>query len=82
MTSDPRDYKVELSGGSGTGPAPAAGAAARPFLSVKFECCGAYQRIYRSRDGKSYAGRCPRCGKPVQFPIGAGGTTCRYFVVR
>jgi hypothetical protein len=53
----------------------------RPFLSVQFACCGVYQRIYKTADGMSYQGRCPRCGKPVKFAIGEGGTSSRAFIV-
>jgi hypothetical protein len=53
----------------------------RPYLSVQFACCSTYQRIYKSPDGTSYQGRCPRCGKPVKFAIGEGGTTSRAFIV-
>lgn len=62
-------------------PAPAANPA-RPFLSVHFACCGVYQRVYRSADGRSYHGRCPRCTMPVRFVVGDGGTGARTFVVR
>jgi hypothetical protein len=55
--------------------------AARPYLSVRFACCNVYQRIYRSADGASYQGRCPRCGKAVKFLVGEGGTDARSFVV-
>jgi len=81
MAADPRDFKVEL---SSTGTAPAAGggnAAKRPYLSVVFRCCGVYQRIYRSNDGATYSGRCPKCARPVQFKVGPGGTDERFFVV-
>jgi hypothetical protein len=53
----------------------------RPYLSVRFACCNVYLRIYRDADGKSYTGRCPRCGKPVKFAVGEDGTDCRTFVV-
>jgi hypothetical protein len=53
----------------------------QPFLQVEFACCNTYQRIYRSRDGASYQGRCPRCGKPVKFSIGDCGTSARAFIV-
>jgi hypothetical protein len=83
MASDPRDYKLELS----TAAAAAQGmpedrTCGRPFLSVHFACCGAYQRVYRAADGKSYEGRCPRCARPVKFVVGEGGTPARCFVAR
>lgn len=53
----------------------------RPYLSVNFACCGVYQRIYRSPDGSCYAGRCPRCARPVTFKVGQGGTSARFFTV-
>jgi hypothetical protein len=96
--SDPRDYRLEISGGDSKAPAGAAqgpptpvrgrsGAGAgsagqRPYLSVHFACCGVYQRVYQDRDGKTYHGRCPRCAAPVRFVVGAGGTPARSFVVR
>jgi hypothetical protein len=94
MPSDPRDYKLDLSGTMGpgetsaggatgpVGPSTQAGPAARPFLSVHFACCGAYQRVYRAADGGNYEGRCPRCGRPVKFVVGEGGTSARAFVAR
>ena len=54
----------------------------RPFISVQFACCNVYLRIYRSADGKHYRGRCPKCGVPVNFVVGEGGTSARTFVVR
>ena len=81
MASDPRDYKVELSSLSPDTASPATAAIGRPFLSVLFACCSVYQRIYRAPDGTSYAGRCPRCGKAVRFPIGQQGTAARFFTV-
>jgi hypothetical protein len=77
--TDPRDYKLDLH--SGPAPAPLTPSVLGSYLSVRFACCGAYQRIYRARDGSCYRGRCPRCGKPVRFPIGPGGTSHRFFVV-
>ena len=90
MASDPRDYKLDLSATGGTAPADAAAGmqaprvnpSARPFLSVHFACCGAYQRVYRAADGASYEGRCPRCARPVKFVVGEGGTSSRSFVAR
>jgi hypothetical protein len=81
--SDPRDYNLDVSGvtpvqtgGKGSG-----AARFKPYLSVRFACCGVYQRVYRDADGRRYRGRCPRCARAVTFAVGAGGTTARYFVV-
>ena len=87
MAGDLRDYKVELSGDAGQSPAgnaarPGGATAPRPFLSVLFACCGVYQRVYRSAAGKDYQGRCPRCGRPVRFVVGEGGTSARCFVAK
>ena len=82
---DDRDYKVDLSSAAtGAGPQqPSDGAptAGRPFISVQFDCCNVYLRIYRSPDGAAYRGRCPKCGKPVHFAVGQGGTDARVFRV-
>jgi len=51
----------------------------RPFLGIHFACCNTYTRIYKTADGKAYAGFCPRCHKPVRVPIGEGGTKERFF---
>ena len=81
--SDPRDYKLGLgTGGAESPPTAVGGTVRRPYLSVHFACCGAYQRIYRDADGKTYRGRCPRCATPVTFAVGAGGTSARSFIVR
>jgi hypothetical protein len=86
---DDRDYKLDLStaatnatAGANTGGTPASSpATARPFISVQFDCCNVYLRIYRSPDGSAYHGRCPKCGKPVHFAVGQGGTDSRVFRV-
>lgn len=54
-------------------------ATGRPFIGVKFECCSLYSRVYRNQAENAYEGRCPRCAKPVRFPIGPGGTSSRFF---
>jgi hypothetical protein len=77
--SDPRDYKLDVAGIKPR--LENASLKGRPFLSVLFACCGVYQRIYRNADGSAYSGRCPRCGKPVKFAVGRGGTDERNFVV-
>jgi hypothetical protein len=79
--SDPRDYKLDLSSLPNKEPAQTPSPGARPFLMVKFACCGVYQRIYRSPDGKRYEGHCPKCARPVKFRVAEGGTDARAFVV-
>ena len=82
MPLDPRDYRIELSGGGRDATRePQTRAEARPFVGVRFACCDVYVRIYRSPDGKGYRGHCPRCAKPVNFVVGPGGTDARTFVV-
>jgi len=51
----------------------------RPWLGVLFDCCGVYARIHRTRDGRSYAGHCPKCNNSVRVGIGRGGTSHRMF---
>jgi hypothetical protein len=80
MARDHRDYRLDLSSATPTDDAASAGAG-RPYLAVHFACCNVYQRIYRCADGSAYRGRCPRCGKTVNFPVGTGGTECRFFRV-
>jgi hypothetical protein len=81
MTGDPRDYKLDVAGLSQpSGGTPAAGQP-RPFIGVKFNCCGTYQRVYRTADGQSYRGRCPRCMRAIEFKVGPGGSDARFFVV-
>jgi hypothetical protein len=79
--TDPRDYKLDISSLGKPGAASKPAATSKPFLSVLFECCGVYQRIYKSPDGKAYRGACPRCGLPVNFAVGESGTSARFFRV-
>jgi hypothetical protein len=81
---DDRDYKLDLSPAAAGEPSPApadGNPTARPFVSVHFACCNVYVRIYRSPDGQSYRGHCPRCAKPVHFAVGPSGTDARTFRV-
>lgn len=49
------------------------------FIGVRFNCCGAYTRIYVNKDGTAYEGKCPKCYKPLKVKIGEGGTNNRFF---
>ena len=90
--TDPRDYKVELTGAEGAsterprtavrGNVESSTGVNRPYLSVHFACCGVYQRVYRDPSGKVYRGRCPRCARAATFAVGEGGTSARSFIVR
>ena len=84
MTSDPRDYKLDI---SSLPPSPSQSQSQsqlpsiRPYLSVLFECCHVYQRVYRNPTDPAYTARCPRCGLTATFPVGQAGTTSRTFRV-
>jgi len=91
MPNEP-DYIVEVRGQRLVGPSgqeeptegqiPAAQAGNRRYISVLFECCGVYQRVYRNRDGTAYEGRCPGCLRPLRVRIGPSGIDCRFFRAR
>ncbi len=62
-------------------PGAAHGPTGRPSIRVWFRCANAYQRVFRSVNGKGYSARCPRCGKCMRFRVGDGGTSQRSFEV-
>lgn len=79
MADEPA-YHLDIAGlGDAEQAAESVNAGRRPWLGVQFECCGAYARIYRNRDGTAYQGRCPHCLRAVTIRIGAGGTSARMF---
>jgi hypothetical protein len=79
--NDPRDYNLDLSTAASQTPSAPAAPSHRPHISVHFACCNIYLRIYRDAEGKAYRGHCPRCAKPIHFPIGKHGTQARFFRV-
>ncbi|HQY88895.1 MAG TPA: hypothetical protein PK402_09560 [Tepidisphaeraceae bacterium] len=84
MTSDPRDYRLDIRSVE-LKDVPdftrAIAPTSKPFLSVLFKCCSVYQRVYKNPTEDRYDARCPRCGKFVRFVVGAGGSDQREFVV-
>jgi hypothetical protein len=55
---------------------------ASKFLGVHFACCDVYSRVYKNRAGSAYIGHCPRCANRIEFEIGRGGTSSRFFTAR
>ena len=54
----------------------------KPFLGILFKCCNTYGRIYKNKEQSAYEGRCPKCGRKVNFMIGTQGCDSRFFEVR
>ena len=51
----------------------------RQFIGIWFDCCGVYGRLYKTKDGTMYRGRCPKCLRPAFVRVGEGGTNQRFF---
>ena len=67
-----------ITGGVGTSGGFSSGGG-RPWIAIRWRCCGAYSRAYRNRAGTAYEARCPRCGTATRATIGPGGTDARFF---
>lgn len=74
-------YRLEIDGlDDGDDAESSPGQTKRPWIGIRFDCCGAYTRVYRNAEGNAYEGQCPRCGKKVRLRVGDGGTDARFFV--
>lgn len=51
----------------------------RPWIAIRWRCCGAYSRVYREPSATCYRGACPRCGHPVTLRVAPGGSDARFF---
>ena len=76
---DQPPYHIEIEGVEDTSSESAGGLKDRPWIGICFDCCGAYTRVYRNREGTAYVGRCPRCLRAIRLRVGADGTDARFF---
>ncbi len=51
----------------------------RPYISVLFDCCRVYDRIYRRPHERVYRGRCPKCLRVLTVRVGPDGIPHRMF---
>ena len=75
---DQPPYHVEI-GGLEESSSSGSGMRGRPWLGIRFDCCGVYTRVYRNAEGTAYAGRCPKCLRSIRLRVGSGGTDSRFF---
>jgi len=75
-------YHLDIDGleGQSEGEPASAPARGRPWVGIRFDCCGVYARVYRNADGTAYHGACPRCLRRVTLRVDPGGTDARFFV--
>ncbi len=81
------DYILDISGlggkkPQGENPQAQRDSAGKPFISVLFDCCNVYQRIYRNATGDAYVGWCPKCMRKITAKIGPDGVDARFFRAR
>ena len=51
----------------------------KPFVGIRFNCCGVYSRIYLNAEKTAFIGHCPRCAKAVHLEISPTGSDQRIF---
>ena len=74
------DYIVEIQAlTEETASDSAAALTGRPWVGIRFDCCGVYTRVYRNAEGTAYQGFCPRCLKKVRLAVGSEGVDSRFF---
>ncbi len=83
MSEEP-PYRVDVEGITDTDNETVTGSElrGRPWVGIRFDCCGAYTRAYRNREGTAYRARCPRCTREVTLRVGPDGTDARFFVAQ
>ncbi|MCC6425344.1 MAG: hypothetical protein IT435_00855 [Phycisphaerales bacterium] len=72
---------LDVTEGGGAGRGSGGRQGDRPFLRVFFRCANQYLRVYRTVDGTGYRAICPLCRKRMNFIVGPGGTSERFFEV-
>ena len=77
MATDPPDYYLDVDGPEEDESKQSV--QQRPWVGVRFDCCGVYVRLYRSAEGTIYRGRCPQCLRSVRLRVGPDGTSARFF---
>ena len=79
MSAQKPDYLLSISGLKDKAKDDGKISTKRRWIGVRFDCCGVYQRLYISKDGRFYRGRCPRCLRQVRVRVGPEGTDARFF---
>lgn len=51
----------------------------RYWVSVYYQCCNAYQRVYFQKGARNAVGRCPRCLREIRFELTQDGEVGRFF---
>ncbi len=81
---EPPPYRIDIDGieDPARGARGRGGLRRRPWVGIHFDCCSAYTRVYRNREGTAYQGCCPRCLRQIALRIGPQGTDARFFTAQ